>query len=160
VFRRLALGRGVVGPVAELLRRVLRRPSRLVSPRQIEVDARLRELLSRPGPQVAGLALHLAGRIVLAAETWIALLALDVHVNPAVAVHVAAVPSIIALIGAPVPGQIGVQEGGMVLAFAAAGLDPRLGLAVVTLQRVRQLFSVALGGLILGARRAAPATSR
>ncbi len=153
VFRQLALGNGVVGPLARLARRILRRPPRSASPRQMEVDARLRAMLTRRGPQIAGLALHLAGRVILGGEVWIALLALDVRVDAAVAVYVAAVPSIIALVGTPVPGQLGVQEGGMVLAFAAAGLDPRLGLAVVTLQRVRQLFSVALGGLILAARR-------
>jgi uncharacterized membrane protein YbhN (UPF0104 family) len=152
-FRQLAVGRGLVGPLARLIRRILRRPAREASAGQLEVDARLRELLSRPGPLVAGVALHLAGRILLAAETWIALLALDASLDFPRTVYVCAVPSIIALIGAPVPGQLGVQEGGMVLAFAAAGLDPRLGLAVVTLQRVRQLFSVALGGAVLAARR-------
>jgi glycosyltransferase 2 family protein len=157
VFSRIVAGRGVVAPIARLVRRILRRPARDASPRQLEIDLRLRQLMMNGRALAVATALHSAGRIVLSAEVWVAVLILGYRLDLPMIIYLASIPSIIALVGAPVPGQLGVQEGGMVLACAVAGLDPRLGLAIVTLQRVRQVFSVALGGVILAVRRTAPA---
>ncbi len=56
-----------------------------------------------------------------------------------------------------VPGAIGVQEAGGVLAFTLVGLDPRLGLSVMLLRRVREVCYGALGLLILRSLSRSPA---
>lgn len=51
--------------------------------------------------------------------------------------------------GLVVPGTIGVQEAGGMLAFALMGVTPQLGLTVMLLRRVREIFYGLLGLLIL-----------
>jgi glycosyltransferase 2 family protein len=51
--------------------------------------------------------------------------------------------------GLIIPGTLGVQEAGGVLAFSLLGLDPRLGLSVMLLRRLREVFYAGLGVVIL-----------
>lgn len=120
----------------------------------VQVDAGMRALLRRPkGLLVRGLALHFLGRVVLGVEVYVALWSLDAPTLVRDAVVLATVPVVTSLFASAIPSQIGVQEGAQALACAALGFDPALGLALVLLQRVRQLAFVPLTPLLIAGAR-------
>jgi hypothetical protein len=60
-----------------------------------------------------------------------------------------AIPVALSVVGTFVPGQIGLQEGASALVAAALGIGPATGIALVFLQRLRQLVFVPLAGLLI-----------
>lgn len=100
-----------------------------------------------------GLWLHVLGRAVLGVEVYIALWSLDAPTLVRHAVVLATVPVVTSLFASAIPSQIGVQEGAQALACAALGFDPALGLALVLLQRLRQLAFVPLTPLLIAGAR-------
>jgi hypothetical protein len=118
---------------------------------------------SRPragrGAVVAALALHVCGRALLAAEVAAALWLLGADADIVTTLVLAAVPVALGAVGWLVPSQLGVQEGAQALVCAALGLDPALGVAVVLLQRIRQVVFVMVAlALLVERRRAARRT--
>lgn len=105
------------------------------------------------GRLVSGAALHLLGKGLLLLETPIGLLALGVHVSPEQALVLAVVPIALSFFFSSVPGLIGVQEGAQTLVASALGLAPAAVLALVLLQRFRQLVFAALMPVLLGLAR-------
>ena len=120
----------------------------------VQVDTAMRALLRKPkGLLVRGLWLHVLGRAVLGVEVYIALWSLDAPTLVRDAVVLATVPVVTSLFASAIPSQIGVQEGAQALACAALGFDPALGLALVLLQRLRQLAFVPLTPLLIAGAR-------
>ena len=124
------------------------------------VDRALHGLLNgSPAPLAGGLALHLCARFLLAAETYAGLHILGVRVGPQETLVFIAIPVALSVIGAFVPGQIGIQEGASALVAAALGIGPATGIALVFLQRLRQLVFVPLAGLLIALVPSGPRTS-
>jgi hypothetical protein len=114
------------------------------------VDRGLRALLTGArAPIAGGLALHFCARLLLAAEIYAGLKILGVHVGPLATLVFIAIPVGLSVIGTFVPGQIGLQEGASALVAAALGIGPATGIALVFLQRLRQLVFVPLAGLLI-----------
>lgn len=74
--------------------------------------------------------------------------------SPAAALVFAAVPMLLAFAGAVVPSQLGIQEGSQALVARAIGIEPATAVAVVLLQRIRQLVTAALAWLLIATARA------
>jgi hypothetical protein len=118
------------------------------------VDAELLSILREPErPLWTGAALHLAGRVVLAAEIPVGLWALGADYGPSQALVLAVVPIALSLVFSSVPGQLGIQEGAQALMAPMLGLSPALVLSLVLLQRFRQLAFAALLPLLLSRAR-------
>jgi hypothetical protein len=118
------------------------------------VDAALVGTVRGPQrPLLGGAAIHLASRAVLSLEVLVGLLVLGVEATPAQAAILAVVPIAVSFVFSSIPSQIGVQEGAQTLIAGAIGLDPTVVLAVVLLQRFRQLaFALLLPVVLAGAR--------
>jgi hypothetical protein len=122
------------------------------------VDQRLETLLKgRPERLATGIFVHFIGRALLGAEIYVGLLVVGAPVSPAEGLVLAAVPVVLAIVGAWIPSQIGLQEGAIALVCGLLGLNPAAGLTVVVLQRIRQIGSVALAWALVS-RRAARAS--
>lgn len=124
------------------------------------VDVGLVEMVRGPQrPLAFGLVVHLVARAVLVLEVPVGLLVLDAGASVAQAVVLAVVPIAVSFVFSSIPSQLGVQEGAQTLVAGAIGLEPTVVLAVVLLQRFRQLaFALLLPILLAGAR--APARSQ
>ncbi len=118
------------------------------------VDTSLLELLRGPRTRLAqSLGLHVAGRSLLALEVFLGLALLGTPVTISQGIVLAVVPIALSVFFSSVPSQIGVQEGAQTLVASALGLDPAAVLALVLLQRFRQLFYATLMPFILGSAR-------
>src|SRR6185436_10162650 len=114
------------------------------------IDRGLHALLTGArGPIAAGFALHVGARLLLAAEIYAGLRILGVPVDMEKTLIFIAIPVGLSVIGTFVPGQIGLQEGATALVAAALGIGPATGIALVFLQRLRQLVFVPLAGLLI-----------
>ena len=113
---------------------------------------RLEGLFRQPGKLAGALLVHVLARFVAAMEIYLALAALGANPTLAVALALSAVPVALALVGGLVPGQVGVQEGSVAVVAAAIGVGASTGLAVVLLQRVRQILFLPVTGLLLASR--------
>ncbi len=120
------------------------------------VEAELRRLLDHERPALwRGVWVHLASRVAIGVEVYIALRVLEVPAGVGSALILATVPVATGLVGSAIPSQLGVQEGGFALTCQALGIDPAVGFTLVLLQRLRQLVYVCIGPvLIAGARPA------
>jgi len=124
------------------------------------IDRGLHALLTGArGPIVAGLALHVGARLLLAAEIYAGLRILGVPVDMEKTLIFIAIPVGLSVIGTFVPGQIGLQEGATALVAAALGIGPATGIALVFLQRLRQLVFVPLAGLLIALVPSGPRTA-
>ena len=102
-----------------------------------------------PGRLGLLLLIHLLGRGLAAFEIYLALRLLQVPATPAHVLVLAAVPVASALVGAFLPGQIGLQEGVQAAVAAALGLGATAGIMVVLLQRARQLLFLPVTAALL-----------
>lgn len=119
------------------------------------VDTSLLALLRGPRRRLASsLGLHMAGRSLIALEVFVGLALLGTHVTIPQGVVLAVVPIALSVFFSSVPSQIGVQEGAQTLVASALGLDPAAILALVLLQRFRQVVYASLMPFILGSARA------
>jgi hypothetical protein len=124
------------------------------------VDRELHAVLTGPRkPILVGFALHLAARLLLAFEIYAGLKILGANVGPLGTLIFIAIPVGLSVIGTFVPGQIGLQEGACALVAAALGIGPATGIALVFLQRLRQLVFVPLAGLLIALVPYGPRTS-
>jgi uncharacterized protein (TIRG00374 family) len=108
-----------------------------------------------PRGLVPSVALYLAGWLVRALETWLflRLLGVDVPLPAAMVIETALI--LVRAMAVPVPGGLGVQDAGYVLALRALGVPDAttVGTAFVVLKRGKDLTWVLLGFLLLGASR-------
>ncbi len=155
--------RGLVAFVARITRRLFPR-ARLAArleARAPEIDDRLRSFYgARPRAAAASVAFHFAGWVTGAAEvfTIMALIGHPVSVGDAIVIEALAQPTRLA--GVIIPGTLGVQEAGGMLIFSLLGLPPDLGLAMMLLKRVREIFFNLLGlGLLTRLRPSLPASA-
>jgi hypothetical protein len=124
------------------------------------IDSGLRGLITGSrGRIVGGFALHLCARLLLAAEIFAGLHILGAHVGPLETLIFIGIPIGLSVVGTFVPGQIGLQEGATALVAAALGIGPATGIALVFLQRLRQLVFVPLAGLLIALVPYGPRTS-
>jgi glycosyltransferase 2 family protein len=125
------------------------------------VDDALERMVARRRRLWLGLGAHLVGRTVLGAEIFVGFALLDVPLSPAEALVFASVPVLLALVAGIVPSQFGVQEGGQALVAMLLGVPPSSAVAVVLLQRIRQVASVSIAWLLVSAvKRRPPAEDR
>jgi hypothetical protein len=114
------------------------------------IDRGLRGIITGSRARIAcGFALHLCARLLLAAEIFAGLHILGAHVGPMETLIFIGIPIGLSVVGTFVPGQIGLQEGASALVAAALGIGPATGIALVFLQRLRQLVFVPLAGLLI-----------
>ena len=115
-----------------------------------EVDRSLLDLVRAPrGRLAAGVFVHLLGRASIATEVYLGLVLLGERFTLPDAIVLAVVPIGLSLVFSSIPSQIGVQEGGQALIAGLLGLSPTLGVALVLLQRFRQVSFAALVPLLL-----------
>jgi hypothetical protein len=114
------------------------------------IDRGLHSLLTGArAPLAGGFALHICARLLLAAEIYAGLRILGARVGVLGTLIFIAIPVGLSVIGTFVPGQIGLQEGATALVASALGIGPATGIALVFLQRLRQLVFVPLAGLLI-----------
>jgi hypothetical protein len=114
------------------------------------VDRGLHNLLTGArAPLAGGFALHICARLLLAAEIYVGLRILGAPVGILGTLIFIAIPVGLSVVGTFVPGQIGLQEGASALVASALGIGPATGIALVFLQRLRQLVFVPLAGLLI-----------
>jgi uncharacterized membrane protein YbhN (UPF0104 family) len=113
-------------------------------------DTALRDLLSGPKRRLlAGLMVHLAARLLFALEVYAGLRALALPAGWRETIIMSAVPIVLSVVGSFIPSQLGVQEACQALIAGALGIGPAGGLALVLLQRARQMLFIALSGLLM-----------
>jgi len=155
---------GLFGRLVERLRRALRKTatSEEASATTIAAaDDALRAVLGgSKRPLVAGLALHVAARVLLAAEIYAGLWVLGADTTMMETLIFAAVPIALSVIGVVIPGQIGLQETVQMLVSQALGVSPTIGLALVLLQRARQLAFITLSLTLVALGRTPRQASR
>lgn len=119
-----------------------------------EVDRALDPIIAGPPSRlVASLLIHLLARVLLGAEIYAGFLILDIPISPAEALVFASVPVLLSFVGSVVPSQIGLQEGTQALVAVALGVPPAGAVAVVLLQRVRQVATVGLAWVLIALAR-------
>ncbi len=112
------------------------------------MHADLLAVAAQPGLLLRAAIWHLVSWSLGGVEVWLMALALGFHLS---ATHALALESLgMAARGAgfAVPGALGVQEGGLVLAAELLGVPAGMGLAVSVLKRLREVL-VGLAGLAL-----------
>ncbi|MEW6755335.1 MAG: flippase-like domain-containing protein [Candidatus Latescibacterota bacterium] len=92
---------------------------------------------------------HGAGWLLGAVETWVILLALGAHVDFEIAFLITSLTTIINGLFFFMPSNIGVLEGGQVFLVATLGLDPAMGLSMGIAKRMRKVFYISVGWLLL-----------
>lgn len=147
----------IAGRIHNLSRRLRRRAAPDASGFAGEVDRAVEQILARRGGIALALALSVAARVVLGAEIYAGFRALGVALPLDVALVLAAVPVFLGFAGAIVPSQLGIQEGSLALVASAIGLPASTAVAVVLLQRIRQLVTSAIAWAAIAWRRAATA---
>lgn len=136
-----------------LLRRVRRQTATPASGFGVEVDDSIEEIVGHRGAVVGATAIHLGGRVVLAAEVLVGFWVLGWPLAWDEALAFASVPVLLALVGAVVPSQIALQEGAQALVATALGIPPAVAVAVVLLQRIRQLVTGGMAWWLIAAKR-------
>ncbi len=109
------------------------------------------ELMRRhrdPAALAAAAALHLLAWGLGVAETWLALLAMDARTGVLAALVIESLGMAARSAGFAVPGALGVQEGGFVLAGGLVGLPPDAAVALSMVKRARELL-VGVPGLLV-----------
>lgn len=111
-------------------------------------------LYRQPAAMLRCIALQLASTALGTVETWAALHALGVPVTPMQAFVIESLGMAARSAGFAIPGALGAQEGGFVLAAAAVGVPAGPALALSLVKRVREA-AVGLIGLALWRRASA-----
>jgi putative membrane protein len=100
----------------------------------------------RGGMAQAG-AMHLAAWLLGAVETWLVLAAMGQHCSLAAALVIDSLGMAARSAGFVVPGALGVQEAGLILAAGLVGVPAEAAIALSMLKRVREL-AVGASGLL------------
>ncbi|HEY6559755.1 MAG TPA: lysylphosphatidylglycerol synthase domain-containing protein [Polyangiaceae bacterium] len=112
-------------------------------------------LRERPRAIAAAFLLHVAAKLWVFAEFWLAL-RLFGHgsLRESALLGVASIGG--SMMGAPVPAQLGVVESAVAVAAATAGIPTLVALAVLVLRRVRGFFWILAGALLLPTMKGSP----
>ena len=110
-------------------------------------DATLR-LYRQPSPMLRCIGLHQAAWFLGSLETWAVLHVLGTGASPLQAFAVESLGMAARSAGFAIPGALGLQEGGFVLAAMAVGLPATSALALSLIKRLREI-SVGMIGLAL-----------
>ena len=108
------------------------------------------ELMRRqrdPAAMATAAALHLLAWVTGVAETWVVLRAMGYGTDPLAALAVESLGMAARSAGFAVPGSLGIQEGGFVLAGSLLGLPPDAAAALSMVKRAREVL-VGLPGLV------------
>ncbi len=92
---------------------------------------------------------HACGWMLGACETWIILRGLGQGVDFDIAFLLTSLTVIINSLFFFMPSNIGVLEGGQVFLFMTLGLDPAVGLSLGIVKRMRKIFWISIGWLLL-----------
>jgi putative membrane protein len=96
-------------------------------------------LYRQPGRVWASVVAHLASWLFGVLETWVALRILGIEVGLAEALVIESLGQLARSLGFMVPGGLGVQEGGFVLACGLFGIPPEQALALSLVRRIRDI---------------------
>jgi len=114
------------------------------------IDTAIREFYgSRRGDFAVSLAWHLASRAIATIDAWWILALMGAPVDLLTALFIQTISVLLNLVFAFIPLQIGAAEGGHYLLFQVLSLDPATGVVFSLIRRVRGLFWIALGLLIV-----------
>lgn len=124
--------------------------------RESRLALSLAPILDTPGLISVGfyraLAWHMAERILMAGEIYLAMLAAGIFAGPIDVLFITAILTAYSLVFFFVPGQVGAIEAGIISAFASLGLPTSTGLTIALVRRARQLFVIAAAMLLWGIR--------
>lgn len=105
------------------------------------IDRALLEMLRDRRRIVIAVAVGVLARVVLGLEVYAGFRVLGISLSVDEALAFAAVPVFLSVAGAIVPNQLGIQEGSQAVIASALGLPPSTAVAVVLLQRIRQVVT-------------------
>lgn len=105
------------------------------------------ELYRQPRRLWSSVAAHLASWLLGTLETWLALQILGIEAGLAEALVIESLGQLARSLGFLVPGAVGVQEGGFVLACGLFGIPPEQALAFALMRRIRDV-ALGLPGII------------
>jgi putative membrane protein len=115
-------------------------------------EARLHDCLvrlhQRPQAMLAGGALHLGSWLLGASEIWVVLAALKLGISPLKCVVIEAVSMTARSAGFLIPGALGVQEIGLIMAGQLVGLPAETAILVAIVKRLRDVL-IGVPGLLL-----------
>jgi putative membrane protein len=153
--------RGLFGAMAALLRRVFRSAdwSSLLEGAGA-MDAWIPRLYGHRRALVVSEIWHVLSWVLGAGEIWLALRFLGHPVDWTTAIIIESLGEAIRTVSFPIPGALGVQEGGFVLLGGLFGLTPGLSVALSLAKRVRELGLGVPGLVVWQAERAATAVAR
>jgi uncharacterized protein (TIRG00374 family) len=107
----------------------------------------------QPRRLVLSLTCNFLGWLTRASETWLILYLIGAPVAVPTAVVIEAFATGIGFATFFLPTDIGVEEGGAVVAFVALGMTAATGLSFSLVRRVRELAWIAVGLLLLAGKR-------
>jgi uncharacterized protein (TIRG00374 family) len=114
------------------------------------VDAHLQELYgARPWDFVASLLLCFGGLGVGIVQIWLVMVWMGLEADWAASFAIEAFSVLVSFVSFPIPGALGVQEGGKLLIFAALGLPLSAGLSVGVAFRLNNLVNMGIGLAVL-----------
>jgi putative membrane protein len=123
----------------------------------------LRAIYARPREVALAVALHLASWFFGVLESFAVLVALGAAPSLVTALVVESLGQVIRASGSPVPGALGIQEGGYMLLVGLYGMPPEAGLALSLTKRIPDLL-IGTTGLVawlgLESGRIGPARAR
>jgi putative membrane protein len=141
--------RGLFTALAALLRGVFRSAdSSVLLEGAGAIDVWIRRLYRRPRALAVAEVWHVLSWLLGAGETWLALRFLGHPVGWTTALVIESLGEAIRTAAFPVPGALGVQEGGLVLLGGLFGLTPGVSVALSLAKRVREL-ALGIPGLIV-----------
>jgi uncharacterized protein (TIRG00374 family) len=116
-----------------------------------DVDRRIRGYyLNQRGRLSFALSFHFLSCLAEGLEVYVLLTLLALPRSPVLALGLAAFSSTVRAASFPIPGSLGVQEGGIVLLFVTLGPPPDTAIAFSILRRLREVFWSAAGLCLLG----------
>jgi uncharacterized protein (TIRG00374 family) len=114
------------------------------------IDAQIKNLHGeRKRMFYTSLGLEFGSRLVSCVEIWLIIIALGYTASYVDAFIVVALSSLFANILFFSPMQLGTREGGICLAFKTIGLAPGLGVSVSLVTRIREMFWILCGVLLM-----------
>ena len=143
----VAQRRGLFGAMATVLRGVVEAAERLADGAGA-IDASIDRLYRQPRALAVSEVWHVASWLLGAGETWLALRFLGHPVDLTSAVVIEGLGEAIRTVAFPIPGALGVQEGGFVLLGDVFGLTPDVSIALSLAKRVREL-GLGVPGLVV-----------
>ncbi|HVK83209.1 MAG TPA: lysylphosphatidylglycerol synthase transmembrane domain-containing protein [Kofleriaceae bacterium] len=105
------------------------------------IDRALADLVRHRRRLVIAVGISLLARIVLGLEVYAGFRVVGVTLSVDEALAFAAVPVFLSVAGAVVPNQLGIQEGSQAVIASALGIPAASAVAVVLLQRIRQVVT-------------------